>query len=255
MIAFLDEAKGEGNWMVSAIIPDETGCAYRQVNGTPRHTNDLYVQSADAWETYPRLSKVLKLQRHSGGLMQSLCGDSYTEFMAEFAGAGTKSAHFAVELEKPADPATITITVNGSPVEGWRYKIADQILMVPTSIVPGTAFQVSYTTPEEKGDDELYIPDEGIDTIADIQEVSLSPANIAFLSDVRPVMLANCTTGGCHGNVFNAGDFDQVWSYRVSIVDRMNRAPAATGFMPQAPNTISQTNKDIILNWILTYGN
>ena len=71
----------------------------------------------------------------------------------------------------------------------------------------------------------------------------------SFVTDVSPVIQANCTSPGCHNSGSNNGPgalitYQQIFNARISI-----RAAVASGSMPQG-GSLSASQKNTILCWI-----
>ncbi len=247
LIQRLDDLKGPGNWIVSALMPEATGCAYQLNDGTARHSNDFYTPSN--FEAYERRNKVLKLQQHSGGIFQSICADSYVDFTDKFVSEGTKTGFFEDDLNSNAQPETIVVRTGDITVEGWKYKPSAHLLMLPTLIKSGTVVSISYKTAPESDDAGWFNPASGRETISKIEDVELSPAEIAYYDGIQDIMQRNCTA--CHAQYNN---FDATWNNRVNIQMRISLPATDPLSMPRNTTWNQPTDRDAVLEWISTYG-
>jgi hypothetical protein len=251
MVSELDASRGAGNWVVHVLSPPKDGCSFRTIPANQeRHSNmDPAAANSDdpaVYNAFKRPNKMIKLQEYSGGMFKSLCDDSYVEFMENVVDEGTRNAHFPVKLKDPADPKSIVITVNHSEVEGWRYIVETQTLLVPTTVTSGSEFVVLY---KHAGVTTTVADDGSVagDSITPIVGQKLSQSEIDYYGGIRDVLQSN----GCIGCHAAYGNYLGAWDNRTQILDRINRTPGATGFMPQGrPDFDTQANKDALIGWL-----
>lgn len=249
MIEMLDNAKGAGNWRFSGMIPDKNGCSFRDNNGTLRNTNDIYTGAdSSLWDAYPRQNRIHEVIEKSGGVLTSICSESYIDLIEDFMKQGTSLGFFEVSLDEYPDPDSIEVVMNGFAVEGWRYDAESNVMMIPTTIRPGMDFTVSFRTVEDLVEG-LFEDDFIYEEISQIEEVALSPAEIAFFDEIQDVMIRNCT--GCHNQY---SDFDATWNNRVNIEMRIQLPETDPLSMPQNTTFAMPDDMSKILNWISTYG-
>ena len=82
-----------------------------------------------------------------------------------------------------------------------------------------------------------------------VTAVDCSGGAKSFVTDVNPIIQANCTSSGCHSSGSNNGPgalttYQQIFNARTSI-----RAAVASGTMPQG-GSLSASQKNAILCWI-----
>jgi hypothetical protein len=255
----LDSEKGPGNWSLSVISPPKTGCAYKATNGMlDRHTNMHYIgltngqpsaDGAQLWPTYVRRNKTISLQEYSSGVFQDLCADSYAGFVNSFASETMQAGFFEVALKVPADHTSIEVTVNDSPVEGWRYFPEGPKLLIPTSVKNGTKVVIKYQTPRVVNGEVVYGPKDAKESNGKIGGANVSTAQLAFANGGAQAALAGCG-GNCH-NGRNFANFDMALQFGANIQSRVKIADGTPGDMPPGPgNALNATQIKAIDDWV-----
>ncbi len=231
----LNERKGVGRWSVSAIVPDWEGCEI----STGRLTN-----AAD----YVRRNLVLRLAQQSGGLVESLCKNTFAYFFDSFVGDGTNSRYWLADLPVRAMWESIQLTADKTEFTSWRYTPGELVMKLPTTIPRGSAVEISFEI--DDGTKENVALDRDIPYL---QERKLSPEEIAFNVQINPIIRGSCGGGTCHSS--GSGLSTYVDNYRVvvnnraAILDRIQRPDGDVGKMPQG-RTIGATELQRLIDYL-----
>jgi hypothetical protein len=176
---------------------------------------------------------MIKLQAASGGLFQSICSTSHSDFIAKLGAEGIKQAFFDVKLKVKPDPKTFEIRVAKTSIKDWKYNTETQVLSLPTTIKPGTKLTITYES-IEKPEGEIIKSSSGeSERIGKIGETRLSPAEAAYISDGVRDAMATCR--GCHGK-YNT--YATVFAEKDLISGRIMNGtmpPNQTGFVGTDP--------------------
>ena len=82
--------------------------------------------------------------------------------------------------------------------------------------------------------------------------ITVSPLKTTYIADVKPIFVANCTP--CHmASGYNPVKLDQYAQAKAkinSILDRVQRAPGSTGFMPNGGAKLSDEKIAILKKWL-----
>ncbi len=252
IIELLDESRGAGNWIVNVLGAPKEGCEYTKTDETKIHTNQgqYYANSDDpsVFLEYKRRNKMVKLQEASGGIFQNICEEDYVEFMRKVVTEGTKTAFFSVseQFEREVIEGSLEVLVNGNPIEGWQFRTATQTLLLPTTIPTGTIVEIKYKTPAKEGDKVIESPVEQTEEIPDIEEVELSPAELAWINNIRTIFQNNgCIS--CHGEY---NEFEGAWNARNQVLQRITLDESDPLSMPQNSSFDSAVNRQAVIDWI-----
>ena len=224
----LNAAVGAGNWSVSGIVPDRTGCAWKKTDKSDRNTNDGG-DIAKMDPNYKRKNKIHKLIESSGGIFGSLCQDTYFETVGRFVKEATRAGYFPVPISDVIDPKSISVTVAGYPAEGWRYLVSEKTLLLPTTIKVGTVVTVTYTvTGITTG--AVITPTAGVDgEIPVIKPSQLSKSELAFATSIRSILQRE----GCIGCHPKYSAYEAAWNERATILMAIQRMKGDLKRMPR----------------------
>ena len=245
----LNEKIGPGNWTVNVLAPPSDGCEYQVDDTRKAHTNsDRYAANSDdpaEIAAYQRKAKMIRLQELSEGAFESICAESYKDFMEEYYNVSTKNAWFSVDPDGFPIPETIRVYIDETPVEGWTYHPLINRIKLPTSIPVGTKFHVVYSLKDTEGQ-EIYVKDEFLDEIPELKKTEQTPSEIEFYSSIQGILQSNNCIA-CHGAYRN---YEAAWRDKDKILARINLPDSDPLSMPQNSTFDSAENKGSLLNWI-----
>ncbi len=148
----------------------------------------------------------------------------------------------SVELTSDIPGTTFTWTVVQNGVTGASAGSGSSIAqtLTVTSLSAGTA---TYSV----------IPvNNGVEGAAITVVVTVSPLKTNYNADVKPIFVANCTP--CHmASGYNPLKLDQYAQAKAkinSILDRVQRNPGTTGFMPNGGTKLSDEKIAILKKWL-----
>lgn len=127
-------ANGQRGWMADfvGVVPDDPECKTTQ------------------WNDFSPGTKYIDLARASGGVVESVCGANLSKLVASLQ-ARILEVITAYRLSTAAQPDTVRVRVNGSPVpadpaNGWTYDNATTSVIFHGAAIPpaGARIQVDY---------------------------------------------------------------------------------------------------------------
>jgi hypothetical protein len=82
--------------------------------------------------------------------------------------------------------------------------------------------------------------------------ITVNPAKITYVADVKPIFLTSCTpchlAGGANPNKWD--DYTQAKNKINVILDRVQRAPGSAGFMPKVGNPLTAAQIATLKQWV-----
>lgn len=221
LVRFLNEKKGTGSYSLNALTVPEGGCV---------------IDEDDNRRTFPegeeRRRMVVKAVELAKGKLLSVCEASYVRFLEGFAASEGGNSHFPVTLPSAAFWDTIKVTVEGSPITGWRYAPGETSLWLPTFIAKGARVEVAFQAADSSRPN-VVDPNKEVPPL--LAERKLSPEEKTFLTDINPILGRSC--GGCHGGGGNqrryVDRFASVLQYKDALLDRIGRPEGDAGKMPR----------------------
>lgn len=158
---------------------------------------------------------------------------------AQAINSGTATS-IALTSDQPGTTFTWTVTQNGvTGASGGSGSSIAQTLTL-TGLVAGSA---TYTV----------IPtNNGVSGSAINVVINVSPLKTTYVADAKPIFVANCTP--CHmsggGNPNKWDNYAQAKAKINVILDRIQREPGSTGFMPNGGTKLSADKIAILKKWL-----
>lgn len=131
----------------------------------------------------------------------------------------------------------VSYTINVSPSAGNNITITSQgIIQAGSSLAPGT-YVISVGVTNANGS-VTFNP-------AFTLVVKSTPTTqVSFMNDIKPILVSNCT--GCHSNY---NDYTSTKNDVDKILNRIQRQPGTTGFMPQGGQSLPAAQIELIMKW------
>jgi hypothetical protein len=133
-----DQSPNSVAWYVSALpqVKPKTPMTFSAIVGPPSGCPSA-VQPG---------TRYLEVVKALGGVSASVCASDWSQSLRGIAD-GLFRSRDTFPLEAPADPASLTVTLNGQATTAWTYDAAKQVLVFQTPPSPGTAIEIDYSEP------------------------------------------------------------------------------------------------------------
>jgi len=127
MISYLQEAKGQGKFSISAIAPTRLsdGSMCSAPHTTPLEEGTQYIKAA----------------QKSGGMIQSLCDTDWSQSLATL-GVDLNAQITQINLPSVPEPTTIKVMANGQMTRDWTYNAANNAIKFNLGHVPPAGAQI-----------------------------------------------------------------------------------------------------------------
>jgi len=144
---------------------------------------------------------------------------------------------FATAAPQSNASGQVTYTLTVSPSAGNNITINSQgIIQAGSSLAPGT-YVVTVGVSNTNGSVTF--------NSAFTLVVKSAPASqVSFTADIKPILTGNCT--GCHSNY---NDYTSTKNDVDKILNRIQRQPGSTGFMPQGGQALTAAQIELIIKW------
>ena len=175
----------------------------------------------------------------SGGILGSICDDSFASFFSRYLVEGTGADVFHVEIDPGLNPEHLTITRGGDVLNDWTYDAILGRLALSRMIPLGSEITITVRPPEP--DPEPEPEPEPVDPPEEPEDpepppTPVDPGEAVFLADINPILENNCSGAGCHGegtaNREYVGQYQEVRAGKDAILDRVQRDENTPGRMP-----------------------
>ena len=158
---------------------------------------------------------------------------SYSAPSAEIA-QGTAFSSSAPQ-SNGSGPVTYSLTV--SPAAGNNITItAEGVIQAGASLAAGT-YVISVQVTNANGSISF-------NSVLTLTVKAAAVTTVSFNADIKPILNGTCT--GCHSNY---SDYNSVKTDVDKILNRIQRQPGSTGFMPQGGQALSAAQIELIKKW------
>ncbi|MFZ9981434.1 MAG: c-type cytochrome [Cyclobacteriaceae bacterium] len=149
----------------------------------------------------------------------------------------SQGSAFSTTAPQTNSSGPVSFTISVSPSAGNNITInSEGVIQAGSGLAPGT-YVVSVSISNANGSVTF-------NSALTIVIKSAPASQVSFTADIKPILTGNCT--GCHSNY---NDYTSTKNDVEEILNRIQRQPGSTGFMPQGGQALSAAQIELIKKW------